>query len=153
MVPDRRLGIAVFNNRHGSAMNQALACKLVDHCLGLPAKDWDGIGLAAVKAEDDAKATLMATRAATRRADVPPSLPVAGYVGDYEDTLYGVGKVVSVDGKLTWTLNGFTGTLAPWEGETFRVTDGFFTDQLVEFRVRVGSPNAVRFMGRVFERK
>jgi CubicO group peptidase (beta-lactamase class C family) len=153
LLPDEGIGIALFHNVHDINMNQSLGNLIVDHLLGLPRKDWNGIFLAAAKAEAAEKSAALANRAKARRAGVAPSLPLAGFAGTYEDAAYGTGRITSADENLTWEWSTFRCPLEHWEGDVFRVRDGFFTDQLVEFRVRNGKPDALRFVARVFDRK
>jgi CubicO group peptidase (beta-lactamase class C family) len=153
LLPDEGIGIALFHNVHDINMNQALGNLIVDHILGRPKKDWNGIFLAAAKAETDEKAAALTKRAAARRADLQPTLPIAGFAGEYEDAAYGLGRITCTDQNLAWEWGSFKCPLEHWEGDVFRVRDGFFADQLVEFRVRNGKPDALRFVTRVFARK
>jgi CubicO group peptidase (beta-lactamase class C family) len=152
LLPDERIGIALFHNVHDINMNQALGNKIVDHLLGLPAKDWDRVFLDAAKVEEAERRAAAAKRTKERRADVKPTLPPVGYEGTYEEAAYGSARVRHDAGKLVWEWSSFRCPLEQWEGEAFRITDGFFEDQLVEFKVVNGKPAAARFVGQVFVR-
>jgi CubicO group peptidase (beta-lactamase class C family) len=151
LFPDDGLGIALFNNLHDTTMNQALANTIADRQFNLPALDWNEIFL---KAEADTAAErseLLKNREAARKG-VVPSQPIAAYAGSFEHPAYGHLNVTVEKSKLTLKWSTFTVQLEPWDGEAFRVVDGFFKEQLVEFRVRAGKVDAVQFAGQVFAR-
>lgn len=152
LLPDEKIGIALFHNVHDINMNQALGNLIVDRLLGLAKKDWNGIFLAAARAEEAERQAARDRRAAGRKPDIAPTLPAADYAGAYEEPAYGTGRVGHTGGRLVWEWSSFRCPLEHWEGDTFRITAGFFADQLVEFRVANGKPVALRFANRVFAR-
>jgi CubicO group peptidase (beta-lactamase class C family) len=152
LLPDDGVGFALFNNLHDTRMNQAVANALTDHLLGLPAKDWNAIGLAAAKADRDERAAETAARLRARRADIRPSLPLDRYAGGYTEAAYGTARVTHADGRLAVEWSSFRSPLEHWEGDVFRLTDGFLADELIEFRARPAGPDAMRFLGQVFAR-
>src|SRR4029450_6059983 len=88
-----------------------------------------------------------------RRPGAPPSVPLPQFAGEYEHPAYGVGRIEAANGRLTWEWGRFTCPLEHYQGDTFRVTDGYFADQLVEFAGSNGRVTALRTMGVVFSRK
>ena len=56
-------------------------------------------------------------------------------------------------GKLTLTYGKFVCPLEHFEKDTFRVTEGFFEEQLVTFAVENGNAVRVKFQGQEFRRK
>ena len=68
-------------------------------------------------------------------------------------SLTGIDLVIEKDGQLTLTWSSFTCPLEHFEDDTFRITAGYFDDQLVEFAGESGSVTALRFTGALFKRK
>jgi CubicO group peptidase (beta-lactamase class C family) len=153
LFPKDNLAIGVLSNRFETRMNQAVTNAIADELLGLPAKDWDAILRKVVKDEAAEKAAALAERNKARRADVPPAYPLVRYAGTYTHEAYGEGKVSEGKGGLVWEWSSFKCPLEHWQGEQFRVTDGPFEDQLIEFRTTLAGPIAIRFEGVIFERK
>ncbi|QBE63460.1 serine hydrolase [Pseudoduganella lutea] len=92
MVPEEKLGIAIFTNAENSGSMTSLQWRILDHYLGAAPTDWIGI-IAAEEQErlrKDQEKTGKA--AATRAAGSKPSLPRRAYDGEYSDPWYG--KVV-----------------------------------------------------------
>jgi CubicO group peptidase (beta-lactamase class C family) len=152
LLPDERIGIALFHNVHDINMNQALGNAITDHLLGLPAKDWNAIFLDAARAEGAERRSAAEERAKARRPGVKTSAALSAYAAAYEQAAYGTARVTAEAGRLILAWSSFHCPLEHWEGDVFRVADGFFADQLVEFRVEHGKPNALRFVGQVFVR-
>jgi CubicO group peptidase (beta-lactamase class C family) len=153
LFPKDGLAIGVLSNRFETRMNQALSNNLADTLLGLPAKDWDAILGKVVRGEEAEKAATRAARAKQRQQDVKPAFPLDRYAGDYVHPAYGTGTVRVEKGRLVWLWSSFRCELEPWQAEQFRITNGPFEDQLVEFRTKITGPAAVRFQTVVFERK
>ncbi len=153
MVPKERVGVALFNNLHQTKMNVAVAHALLDRLLDeAPARDWDSYYLKLEAAERAEKAAALAARDAARDLTAKPSAALGRYAGRYAHPAYGPATVTQVGGALHWKWSGFAGELAPYEGDTFRVTAGPLAEQLVEFRNRTGTPDALRAVGTVFDR-
>jgi hypothetical protein len=153
LLPERGVGFALLNNLHETKLNLALGNALIDHLLGLPAKDWTAHYQKAEADERAAKATARKKRDAGRQADVPPTHPPQRYVGGYEQPAYGGCTVAVASGKLEWRYSTFVAPLEHWQGDTFRVTDGQFEDELIEFITSKEGVTAVRFRGLEFRRK
>src|SRR5204863_3805809 len=88
-----------------------------------------------------------------RKPDTRPSLPPAGYAGEYRDRAYGRAKVSIDGGKLVLEWSSFRCPLEHFQDDTFRVTDGYLEDQLVEFSVTPGrGAVALRIVGVAFKK-
>jgi CubicO group peptidase (beta-lactamase class C family) len=153
LVPTAKLGVAIVNNLHDTKMNQAVTNDLADIALDLPRKDWNAILLDAVRKDSDEKAAQAAAVRAARRANVPPSVPLKEFAGNYAEPAYGEAEVRLEDGKLVWRWSSFAVQLDHWEADTFRFTSGLLEDRLLPFRVGKAGPDAFQFEGQVFERK
>jgi CubicO group peptidase (beta-lactamase class C family) len=89
MVPEEKLGIAIFTNAENSGSMSALQWRILDHYLGAVPTDW-------IKAVADQEAEMhkkelekQGKAVAARAAKSQPSLPLASYEGDYNDAWYG----------------------------------------------------------------
>jgi hypothetical protein len=122
LVPDKRIGIAVFTNQEAGQAFQAVTYRLLDYYLGAPATDWVSI-YAKRKAQDDS-AVAAQERAATAARDTAsrPSLPLARYAGDYRDAWYGDISIALENGKLVMRFShspSLTGDLEHFQYDTF----------------------------------
>jgi CubicO group peptidase (beta-lactamase class C family) len=153
LLPNEKVGFVLLNNLHETKMNIALGNKLIDHLLGLEPKDWDVYFQKVEKEERDAKRSEINRRNKARRPGTRPSVPLDRYAAEYCNAAYGTGKVTADGGKLVWEWSSFRCPLEHFQDDIFRVTDGYFEDQLVEFAGANGRPARLRAMGVVFERK
>ncbi len=152
-VPKERVGVALFNNLHQTKMNLAVAHALLDRLLGeAPARDWDAYYLKLEATERADKAAAQAAQDAGRDPAAKPSAPLERYAGSYAHPAYGPATVTLVGGSLRWKWSGFASELSHHAGDAFRVASGPLAGQLVEFRNRTGTPDALRAVGTVFER-
>lgn len=132
-LPDEQLGIAVLNNLHETRMNQAVTNTLIDRYCGLPARDWNGFFLRVVADADAARRAERAARDRARNPDRRPSFPLDRYAGTYSDPVYGTATVTLAGDRLTLAWSSFRSPLEPFDGDTFRVAEGYHADRLVEF--------------------
>jgi CubicO group peptidase (beta-lactamase class C family) len=153
MLPDEKLGFAVLCNLHDTRMTAALTNSLTDLYCGLPAKDWNAYYRKIVEDETAERKRAIEARNKARDPNAKPTLDVAGYLGEYTHPAYGAAKVMEKDGKLVLTFGGFTVPLEHFEHDTYRVTEGFFEDQLVVFTVKDGKAIGVKLHGLEFGRK
>jgi CubicO group peptidase (beta-lactamase class C family) len=131
LIPDRNVGFYIALNNEESALLSGLTYDLIDHYLGAPANDWPS------KFRDFLQARLQGAVAAVQApaaqpARVGPTLPLAGYVGDYRDPWFGTIRIREADGRLQveWPhWPGLTATLDHWQYDTFRTR---FSDPGVE---------------------
>ena len=154
LLPAEKLGFAVVANLHESRMPQALVNTLIDRYCGLPERDWNALFLK-FQADDDAAAkAAVEARNKARNPNLKPTLAAEGYAGTYHHPAYGTAKVTAADGKMVLEWSTFRCPLEHFEGDVFRVTDGFFEDRPAEFAAKAGQPAAaLAFAGVVFERK
>lgn len=122
LIPEKDVGIfAVINSEDGEVL-LGLAAELVDHYLGLPHTNWTE-RFADFRRQRN-EAMLKAFQAETAEpADVGPSLPLAGYAGDYADPWYGPIAIRLEDGRLRIDFRqspGMVGDLEHWQYDTFR---------------------------------
>ncbi len=124
MFPDAGVGIAVLTNQESGDAFDAIAYRLADHFLGLPATDWAG---AYQKVNDRRRAALVATErkaAAARNTASRPSLPLSGYAGKYADAWYGGITIAQEGGRLVMRFDhtpSLVGDLEHWQYDTFVV--------------------------------
>lgn len=153
LLPDEGLGIAVLNNRHETRMNQAVTNTLIDLYCDLPDRDWNAFFRKLVADGEAARRAELAARDAARKPGTKPSLAADGYAGEYADPAYGPAKVWVKGGKLTLDWSSFRAPLEHYQDDVFRVTDGHFADELVEFATAPGRGTvALRFGGVVFKK-
>ncbi|VTS07016.1 serine hydrolase [Tuwongella immobilis] len=136
ILPDQRLGIALLNNLHSNRMNQMLSNSLVDAVLGLPAKDWNTIGLTAVSAEERAEQKRLSKQAAERNPDAIPNAPLAAYTGIYRNALFGTARIELHNGRLQWQHHGFRQPLSHDAFDTFTFVDPFLGREQFRFGLR-----------------
>jgi CubicO group peptidase (beta-lactamase class C family) len=153
LLPNEGVGFALLNNLHETKMNIALGNKLIDQLLGLEPKDWDGYFLKVEKDEREKKLSEINLRDKARKPGTSPSVPLDRFAGVYHNAAYGTGEVTSDAGELVWEWSSFRCPLEHYQDDVFRVTEGYFADQLVEFAGVNGRPTRLRTMGVVFERK
>ena len=131
LIPDRNIGFSVAINSEEGEVVRGLMYELLDHYLDLPRGDWPE-KLRAYKQGriDEAVKALQASSA--KPAKVGPSLPIAGYAGDYADPWYGTIRIRADKGRLSIDFPhspGMKATLAHWQYETFRTE---FTEKSIE---------------------
>jgi hypothetical protein len=119
LVPKSGLGLVLVCNLTDARMNQALVNALLDHLLGLPKKDWNGLYAGLLKKEQEATAERMRTWLAGRHLNTKPSRELSAYAGDYEHPAYGMVHVSLDRGALSWKWNSFAGMLAHFHYDTF----------------------------------
>lgn len=153
MLPDENLGVAILTNLHDTRMNAALTNSLIDLYCNLPTKDWNAYYRKVTDEETAERKAALSARDKARNPDAKPTLPLAGYAGEYTHPAYGTAVVSETDGKLVLKWSAFNSPLLPFEADTFRATDGQFEEQLVVFGVTNGKVTSLRFIGQVFKRK
>jgi hypothetical protein len=100
-----------------------------------------------------AKRAAAAARDKARNPDRKTTLPPDRYAGGYTDPAYGTAAVTVAEGRLTLAWSSFRCPLEHYDGDTFRVTDGYHADRLVEFAADpVRGVGALRFIGVVFRK-
>ncbi len=153
MLPDEKLGFAIVNNLHETRMNQAVTNNLIDLYCGLPPRDWKAFFHKIVADTAREKREAIAARNAARKEGTKPNFPLAAYTGEFEQPVYGSLKIAEKGGRLEVTWNRFRCPLEHFESDSFRITEGYFEEKLVEFAGNAQGPTAVRFAGIVFQKK
>lgn len=124
LMPNRKLGVAVLTNQESAAAFSAIAWRILDHYLRVPAYDWIAAYARAVARQDSAIAAEERAAVAARDTASRPSLPLARYAGTYRDAWYGDVTIVLEDGKLVMRFAhtpALTGDLEHWQYDTFIV--------------------------------
>ncbi|OON59968.1 serine hydrolase [Massilia sp. KIM] len=124
LVPEAKLGIAIFTNAESGPSLNALQYRLLDQYLGVAPTDWIG-RVAEVDRENQAKeAARLKSESAARAARSKPSLPLAAYEGDYTDPWYGVASIKRSGGKQVLSFSrtpDLVGELEHFQHDTFIV--------------------------------
>lgn len=155
LVPDQKLGFAVLTNLHDTRMPMAATNALIDLYCGLKPRDWNAYYK---KLTDDATRLRKEALAARDRArgaapgDGVARAPMSA-TGTYEHNAYGTATVTESGGKLSVAWSGFKFGAEPYHADSFRVTDGFFEDELIEFPTRGGKVAALKLADIEFVRK
>ena len=122
LVPDQRLGIAVFTNQESGDAFQAVTWRLLDHYLGARPTDWISVYATLRARFDSIDAANERTVAAARDTASRPSLPLEKYAGTYRDTWYGDINIALEGGKLVMRFShspDLTGDLEHFQYNTF----------------------------------
>ena len=131
LIPEKNVGFAIANNSEDNEFVPGILYELLDHYLGLPKHDWPK----AFKDLFDARnaAGLEAQRkAVAERPKSSPSLPLAGYAGDYADPWYGPIAITEKDGALTIDFRQTPGMVAPLEHWAYDTFVARWPDPLIE---------------------
>jgi CubicO group peptidase (beta-lactamase class C family) len=99
MVPEEKLGIAIFTNAENSGSMNALQWRLLDQFLNVPASDWIGIVSADEQARHKEELAKVSKASAVRAARSNPSLELSAYEGEYQDPWYGKVTIQREAGK------------------------------------------------------
>ena len=151
LIPDRRLGVAIFTNLDHSELRHALMYTVFDRFIGpsSPAHDWSAEMRVLYKALADSAETAVQAKERTRVANTRPTLPLERYAGTYADSLYGTATIALVNGRLTIQAGTATGQLEHWQYDVFRVTwpDPFWDPAYVSFAIDPdGTVGELRFV-------
>jgi CubicO group peptidase (beta-lactamase class C family) len=137
LLPDRRLGVAVFTNLDHSELRHALMYTVFDRYLGAssPAHDWSAEMRALYRGLADSAAARTRAQEAKRVAGTRPTLALEKYAGTYADSLFGTATVRFAGGRLSVQLGTASGQLEHWQYDVFRLTwpDPFWDPTYVSF--------------------
>src|SRR2546426_332008 len=151
LIPDRRLGLAIFTNLDHSELRHALMYTVFDRFIGpsAPAHDWSAEMRVMYKALADRSRAARQALETKRVANTRPTLPLERYTGTYADSLYGTATVGLTNGRLTLQAGTATGQLEHWQYDVFRVTwpDPFWDPAYVSFAIDLdGTVGELRFV-------
>jgi len=122
LIPDLKLGVAVFTNQESGAAFNAVTYHILDHYLGAAPHDWLG-AYRALQARFEAEtAQAESETAAARDATSKPSLPLASYAGTYVDAWYGDVEITQENDGLVIRFTrspSLLGDLEHWQYDTF----------------------------------
>jgi CubicO group peptidase (beta-lactamase class C family) len=133
LLPDHRIGVAVFTNRSPSEVTSTLTWYIVDRLRGREPVDWRARSR---KQRDEFVAHMQANKDArekTRHKNTSPAHELAAYAGEYEHPAYGVMSVKQQGGELNWAWRGMFAPLIHRHFETFElpeVPDRLLPDRL-----------------------
>jgi CubicO group peptidase (beta-lactamase class C family) len=123
MLPDRRVGVAVFTNRNPNPVTEILANYVFDRVCGKEPISWlDRLRERRRKAVAQLELDRQA-RKATRRPNTRPSHDLADYAGDYDHPGYGRITITHAEGKLNWAYRGMSQPLAHRHYDTFELPE------------------------------
>ena len=122
LIPDRKLGIAVFTNQESGEAFEAISWRLLDHFLGAPTTDWDA-AYRVVRARGDSATAAEERRAVAKRDTASrSSLALERYAGTFRDAWYGDVTIALETGKLVLRFShtpSLTGDLEHFQYDTF----------------------------------
>ena len=124
MVPEEKLGIAIFTNAENSGSMNALQWRLLDQFLNVPASDWIGIVAADEQARHKEELAKVSKASAVRAAKSKPSLELSAYEGEYQDPWYGKVTIQREAGKQVMHFSrtpDLVGELEHFQHDTFIV--------------------------------
>jgi CubicO group peptidase (beta-lactamase class C family) len=138
LIPEEKIGIAVFSNKLPNSAFSLLPHTLVDHLLGAAPRDWLQTYLDLDKEGKQAAQQAQMTREQVRAAGTQPSLPLEKYVGSYDSPVLGGAAVSLAEGGLHIQLAvnpSIRGSLSHWHYDTFlcKWDDPVLGESLVPF--------------------
>jgi CubicO group peptidase (beta-lactamase class C family) len=121
LVPEEHLGVVILSNFFDRPLSWLLGYRVIDAYLGLPARDWAGEYLKALKGFEQENETEKKKREAERNRNTKPSLPMEKYAGRYTNEMYGEAVVSIKDGRTNSDFRGlgWGGELTHWQFDTF----------------------------------
>jgi CubicO group peptidase (beta-lactamase class C family) len=123
MSPDDGIGVVAIANLSSSNLQLAISWWILDVLQGRTPQDWSALYLELSARSDASSARSAEALEASRIPDAPPALPVASYVGTFEDALFGEVRVEEEDGRLVLYYSPeYIADLEPWHQEVFRAT-------------------------------
>ncbi|MFZ4620705.1 MAG: serine hydrolase [Bacteroidota bacterium] len=99
MIPEQRVGVAVFTNQEESGAFFSIGWRVLDHYLNAN-YDWNAAYKAVKDRSDSTNRASEEKTAAVRDSLSKPSLPLEKYVGKYNDAWYGDITITMKEGKL-----------------------------------------------------
>ena len=124
MIPDTKLGIAVFTNQESGYAFNAIVNYILDAYLEAQDTDWLEAYTISANASAAWVAAIEAQSAGSRNAESKPSLPLPDYAATYTDVWYGDVAVMENEGTLRMQFThtpSLVGNLEHWQYDTFLV--------------------------------
>jgi CubicO group peptidase (beta-lactamase class C family) len=123
LMPERKIGVAVFTNTGGNPVPGILINRIFDHACGKQPVAWlDRLRdmrrkfLAQQKSDDQ-------TRPAARKPNTKPSHDLADYAGAYEHPAYGRIAITQNGDSLRWAWRGMAAALSHRHYDTFELPE------------------------------
>lgn len=146
LIPERRIGIAVFANKQLTAFPEAVRAAFLERELGPSGRDLQ----AQIRGEQAAWNALLDVPKPPADA-LAPGHALAAYAGVYTSPLYGEMTVMQSDGRLAVSIGpaGYPGQLSPWSGDAFllRFNNPDVAPGVLTFAFRADSPVATAIDG------
>ena len=121
LIPDRQVGFSLQINSEDGVVLKGMAYELLDHYLDAPKRDWVADFASFNKSRvEGAQAALAGIK--QERKPSKPSLPAAGYAGNFADAWYGPIDITQKDGKLRINFKqtpNMAGDLEHFQYDTF----------------------------------
>ena len=155
LVPEEKLGIAVFTNKLPNATFVVVPHYLLEVLFGLPTRDWIQIYTDLDQEGKEREAQAKSQHADSRAKDTHPSLALENYAGAYDSPILGGAAVSIEEDRLHIQLQAhvsMSGTMEHWHYDTFlcKWDDPVLGESLVPF-VTDGQGNVVEFHVRIRE--
>lgn len=124
MIPELRLGVAVFTNQESDDAFMSLSCRILDYYIGKEDTDWIS-EFALARARSDSLLAVRESRTVSGRDSLSrPSLPLDRYASVYQDAWYGTVSIAKENNGLVMRFShspGMVGDLEHWQYDTFIV--------------------------------
>lgn len=154
LVPEQRLGIALFNNLDRTWMNLALTNTLIDRFCLIPAKDWNEYFQRLHKQHEQGTRAALAAQLGARKPNTQPTAPLDAYAGTYADPAYGECRIRVVNHKLHWEWGKVQSPLEHFHFDTFVGTVEPVDTAAFVFHVnKQGTVESLRVFDRPFRRQ
>jgi len=149
MIPDQKIGIAVFSNKLPNAAYVAIPHYLTEKFLDMPSRDWIQIYMDLEKEAKEKAEQTKKKKDESRASNIRPVFDLEKYAGEYESDILGE-STISVDGtgfhiqlKAHETLSG---RLEHWHYDTFvcHWDDPVLGESLIPF-INDGQGNVTEF--------
>ena len=160
LLPDANLGIAVLTNSAPSYLPEIVRNTLIDHLLGLPARDWSEACLAWQKKSQKTAKKQEQKKKETRHKNTAPSRPLSTYTGDYENAAYGTARITSSkkNKRLLLSWNQTTARLTHWHLDSFvahppKLSPWEKSEVSFTLDSRTGDPVSLTLFGQTFTKQ
>jgi len=118
-MPEKNIGLVILTNLNSNPVPIILSYRVYDILLGLKAVDWSGRMQEKWEEFKKAQAIGEADLEAQRIPNAPTSHPLEDFVGDYEDSGYGIASVRLQEGQLVILHNGINHSLSHYHHNVF----------------------------------
>ena len=121
-VPEEKLGFVILMNSQSTNLHSSIAYRILDQYLGGPKRDWSSELLKIVKEQEVKDKAEEKKKEEDRAKGTKPSLALEGYVGTYDNEMYGPVTIRLDDGKLGMQFYPtYVGEMNHWHYDSFQV--------------------------------